>query len=383
MNEHKDSKFSKIVVVGGGLAGLVNAIHLAKKGQQVTLIEKNDYPKHKVCGEYISNEVLPYLNYLGVDPFVHGAVDIRRFELSTSKGKTIKSDLPLGGFGISRYRLDQVLYQKAVENGVDVIQDAVVKVDYQTHADQFHIKCKSGVEYTASFVIGAYGKRSNVDVSLGRSFIQQKSPYLGVKSHYEGEFPSDLVALHNFDGGYCGVSKVENERINICYLADYGTFKKYKDIDTFQSEVLYKNPKLKEILNNCKPVFDKPLTISQVSFLPKPTVEHHILMSGDSAGMIHPLCGNGMGMAIHSGLILSEAIVDYLDGGIQNREALELVYTKKWKKTFKKRLVAGRLFNSFFGKDAVLAFGLNALTYAPSLLPKIIKQTHGEPLMVD
>ena len=382
MSISSKGKSKRVLIIGGGLAGLVNAIHLSKNGIDVRLIEKNQYPKHKVCGEYISKEVLPYLAYLEVDPFEYGAVDITRFELSTSKGKKIKTDLPLGGFGISRYTLDDVLYKQAIANGVHVDTDSVTDIKFIEGEDRFTINCKSGEEYQAEIVIGAYGKRSNLDMTLGRSFIKQKSPYLGVKAHYKGEFPSDLVALHNFEGGYCGVSKVENDYINICYLTNYDAFKKYKDTNTFQEEVLEKNPHLKEIFNSCESVFEQPLTISQVSFLPKPTVENHILMSGDSAGMIHPLCGNGMGMAIHSGLLLSQSILEFMFGKIESRDEMEKHYSKLWNLTFRKRLVAGRLFNGFFGRDKVLEFGLHALTFVPSLLPHIIKQTHGELLNV-
>jgi len=383
MNPASKDSSHQVIIIGGGLAGLVNAIHLSKNGIDVLLIEKNEYPKHKVCGEYISKEVLPYLSYLGVDPFDHGAVDISRFELSTSRGKTIKTDLPLGGFGISRYMLDHVLYKTAVANGVIIELDSVTNMRFLEKEGRFVVNCKTGKEYNAKIIIGAYGKRSNLDMTLGRSFVKQKSPYLGVKAHYKGEFPSDLVALHNFDGGYCGVSKVENDHINICYLADYSAFKKYKDLYTFQEEVLCKNPHLKKIFANCDILFEQPLTISQVSFLPKPTVENHVLMSGDSAGMIHPLCGNGMGMAIHSGLILSQSILAYMKGKIKSRNDLERQYTRDWNKTFRKRLMAGRLFNGFFGRDSVLEFGLNALTYVPFLLPHIIKQTHGELLTIE
>ncbi len=383
MNTLLNGSSHQVIIIGGGLAGLVNAIHLSKNGIRVLLIEKNEYPRHKVCGEYISNEVLPYLQYLGIDPFDFGAVDINRFELSTIKGKTIKTDLPLGGFGISRYALDDILYKRAISLGASVACDSVTNITFFDKEDRFKINCKSGTEYETEIVIGAYGKRSNLDVSLNRSFIKGKSPYLGVKAHYKGAFPSDLVALHNFEGGYCGVSKVENDHINICYLADYSTFKKFKDIQTFEEEVITKNPNLKEIFNNCTPVFDKPLTISQVSFLPKATIENHILMSGDSAGMIHPLCGNGMGMAIHSGLLLSQSILEFKEGKIKSREIMEATYAKAWNKTFSKRLFAGKLFNSFFGRDKVLGFGLNALTLVPFLLPHIIKQTHGDPLTVE
>ena len=61
---------------------------------------------------------------------------------------------------------------------------------------------------------------------MNRNFIQKKSPYLGVKIHVKGNFPEDLVALHNFKGGYCGVSKVENDTINLCYITDFDSFKR-------------------------------------------------------------------------------------------------------------------------------------------------------------
>ena len=101
-----------VIIIGGGLAGLTNAIHLSKSIHRVLLIEKNSYPKHKVCGEYISNEVLPYLNSLGIDPIKVGAKQISKVQISTTKGNLIKSELPLGGFGMSRYFLDSLLLKK-------------------------------------------------------------------------------------------------------------------------------------------------------------------------------------------------------------------------------------------------------------------------------
>ena len=62
-----------VVILGGGLAGLIASLILTQNGYDVVLIEKKTYPFHKVCGEYISNEVLPYLNSLGIDPIKNGA----------------------------------------------------------------------------------------------------------------------------------------------------------------------------------------------------------------------------------------------------------------------------------------------------------------------
>ena len=369
-----------IIIIGGGLAGLCNAIHLSKFGKKVLLIEKNDYPKHKVCGEYISNEVLPYLEFLDINPFNFGAVKIDRFQLSTTKGNLISAKLPLGGFGISRFKLDFELSEKARKNGVTILKDIVLNVDYSN--DSFLIQTKENKTYTSKITIGAFGKRSVLDVKMNRNFIQNKSPYLGVKLHVKGNFPEDLVALHNFKGGYCGVSKVENNAINLCYITNFSSFKKYKNIEEFQEKVVFKNQFLKEIFTTSEAVFEKPLTISQISFETKKPVENHILMCGDSAGMIHPLCGNGMSMAIQSAQIASKLILNYFNGELNSRNELEKQYIRQWNRKFSFRLKTGHFIAMLFRKDKIAAVLLQVLKKMPFLLPIIIKQTHGKLMKI-
>lgn len=369
-----------IIIIGGGLAGLVSAIHLSKSGLSVILIEKNEYPKHKVCGEYISNEVLPYLQHLGADPMTTGAKKISRFLLSTTRGKTIETKLPLGGFGVSRYTLDRFLVQNAIKNNTVVIQDTVSDIQFEN--DAFKVTTKEGKEFSSKIVIGAFGKRSNMDITLNRAFIKNRSPFVAVKTHMRGNFPEGLVALHNFDGGYCGVSHVENGDLNVCYLANYKSFQQYKNIDAFNKAVLYKNPHLKNVFENAVPVFEEPLAISQICFSDKTTVQDHMLMCGDAAGMIHPLCGNGMAMAMHSAKIASELIIDYFNKKIINRQELESLYSTQWNHEFKKRITTGRILQSFFGKDNLARAIMYGLTHVPGILPAIIKQTHGKLLNV-
>jgi flavin-dependent dehydrogenase len=368
------------IIIGGGLAGLCNAIHLSKFGKKVLLIEKNNYPKHKVCGEYISNEVLPYLAFLDVNPFNFGAVKIEKFQLSTTKNKVITTKLPLGGFGISRYQLDFILSEKAKENGVTILQDSVLNVDFQN--DTFTIETKENNNFEAKICIGAFGKRSLLDVKMKREFIKKKSPYLGVKIHVKGSFPEDLVALHNFKGGYCGVSKVENNMINLCYITNFSSFKKHKNIDDFQENVVFKNTFLKEIFQKSKPIWEQPISISQISFETKKPVENHMIMCGDSAGMIHPLCGNGMSMAIQSAQIASKLILNYLKGEIENRNQFENLYIRQWNKQFKWRLRVGHFIAMLFRKDRIASFLLEILKKTSFLLPIIIKQTHGKPINI-
>ncbi|WP_218597913.1 NAD(P)/FAD-dependent oxidoreductase [Polaribacter sp. NJDZ03] len=379
-NYNNSNLVADVIIIGGGLAGLCNAIHLSKFNKKVLLIEKNEYPKHKVCGEYISNEVLPYLDFLEINPFDFGAVKIKNFQLSTTKNNLISVKLPLGGFGISRYQLDLILSEKAIKNGVTILKDSVINVAFKN--DVFLVETKENNTFTSKITIGAFGKRSLLDVKMEREFIQKKSPYLGVKIHVKGNFREDLVALHNFKGGYCGVSKVENNAINLCYITNYTSFKKYKNIDDFQEQVVFKNQFLKEIFNNSQAIFEKPLTISQISFETKKPVEKHILMCGDSAGMIHPLCGNGMSMAIQSAQIASKLILNYLNSEKVSRNELEKQYIRQWNKKFSLRLKAGHFIAMLFRKDKIAAVLLQILKKLPFLLPIIIKQTHGKPMKI-
>ncbi|SDR72773.1 Dehydrogenase (flavoprotein) [Formosa sp. Hel1_31_208] len=370
-----------VIIVGGGLAGLSSAIHLSMENLSVLVIEKHSYPRHKVCGEYISNEVLPYLNFLEIDVFDLGAKKIDKFQLSTTNNKLVSATLPLGGFGISRFCIDHALVKKATDCGAVLIQDLVEDIQFDN--DLFTVITKDRRRYTSKIVIGAFGKRSNLDVKLNRQFIKNKSPYLAVKTHVKGEFPDDLVALHNFEGGYCGVSKVEDDRINLCYITAFKSFKKYKDIDDFQQNVIFKNQYLKSIFDTTTPLFEEPLTISQISFEDKKPVENHILMCGDTAALIHPLCGNGMGMALKSAQMASLLILKWFNGEIMSREALEKEYLREWNTTFKSRLSTGRLVANIFNQPKLSEALMQVLKWTPWVLPYIIKRTHGKVMQVE
>ncbi|HEX8268768.1 MAG TPA: NAD(P)/FAD-dependent oxidoreductase [Flavobacterium sp.] len=369
-----------VIIIGGGIAGLTAAIHLSKTDHQVVLVEKHSFPRHKVCGEYISNEVLPYLKWLDADPLVLHPTKITKTILSTSSGELIEAVLPLGGFGISRYVFDNFLRDKAEANGASIIHASATSVAFENN--KFTVNLSNDTALTSDIVLGAFGKRSNIDQQMRRFFTKQQSRWLAVKAHYSGEYPEDTVGLYNFKGGYCGISKVENGLINICYLADYKSFKQFKNIDDYNENVVYGNPHLKQIIGSSKPVFEKPLTISQISFASKKAVEDHILMIGDTAGLINPLCGNGMAMAIHSAKIVSELIGQYSDGKINTRDQLEKMYESEWRKFFKPRFITGRMLANAMQSDKAASFLMGCLTSFPFLLPKIIRKTHGELLNV-
>ncbi|MEI8075882.1 MAG: NAD(P)-binding domain-containing protein, partial [Bacteroidota bacterium] len=195
-----------IAVVGGGLAGLSLAIQCAVAGYRTILFEKETYPFQKVCGEYISNESLPFLEKIGVPISSWGLPNINELKISAPNGNVYQFSLPLGGFGVSRYKLDEYLYCIALSKGVTVMTGTKVQ-DIIFKSDGFEIKTDQSVYYS-KIAAGSFGKRSNLDIHLARPFVKAKpnvlNNFIGVKYHIRYPHPTNQIALHNFSQGYGG-----------------------------------------------------------------------------------------------------------------------------------------------------------------------------------
>lgn len=367
----------KVIVIGGGLAGLVNAILLARKGLNVSLLEKKSYPFHKVCGEYISNEVRPFLEREKLFPKHLKVSDISRFQFTAIGGKSYEMPLDLGGFGISRFTLDHFLVEEARKAGVEVCEKTVV-TDVAYEEGCFSVLTSKKQRLEAAVVIGAYGKSQGMDRKLKRSHASKKSPFIGVKYHIKTDFPDDKIALHNFRGGYCGISAVEDGRYNLCYLGSRAQLKQHGSIESMEHATVRKNPFLKSIFENSDFLFEQPEVINEFSFKPKRLIEDHVLMSGDTAGLITPLCGNGMAMAIHSGKLLSDILIRHKGSWQANRSQIESEYTHIWNQTFKKRLWVGRQTQNLFGASVASEVAVSLMKVSPWIARKIMKGTHGE-----
>lgn len=368
-----------ISIMGGGLAGLSLAIIASKAGYSVALYEKENYPHHKVCGEYISNESYSFIKGLGL-PLENWTLPfINQLELSDAKGKQYDFSLDLGGFGISRYKLDHALYEIAKANGVDVFSG--IKVNDIHFENNTHFVNAGAASVSSKVSVAAYGKRSNVDVKWNRKFTSDKpnklNNYIAVKYHIHYPWQENKIALHNFKNGYCGISRIEDGKSCLCYLTVAENLSASgNSIKAMEEKILFKNPQLKKIFTGAEFLYEQPLTISQISFSKKQQVENHTLMTGDSAGLITPLCGNGMSMALHSSKIAFESICLYLEKKI-SREAMEANYTNQWNNAFASRLFTGRLVQTFTGNNFTTSAFLFLLEKIPWLSKKIIKSTHG------
>jgi flavin-dependent dehydrogenase len=376
MVNYSDSKYDAIIV-GGGLAGLINAIVLSRKNNKVLLIERKTYPFHRVCGEYISKEVVPFLNSIDCYPNHLDPSDLTRFQLTSIQGKSIESPLELGGFGISRYNLDNFLAKKAKNCGAELLEGTIAN-SIRFRDELFEVELSDGTIVQSKVVIGAFGKRSILDKSLDRDFMKKRSPYIGVKYHIKMDMADDLIALHNFEGGYCGISKIDEGKFNVCYLASRDLLRSSGDIASMEQKSLMHNPWLKEIFLNSEFLFDQPEVINEISFEEKEPVYDHILMSGDAAGMIAPLCGNGMAMAIHSAKECAEVANSFLKSEISRLE-MEKKYRHQWRRIFARRLWLGRNIQRLFGSGRGSEFSVGLLKRSSFVARAIIRQTHGQP----
>jgi menaquinone-9 beta-reductase len=368
-----------IAIIGGGLAGLSLAILLAKKKYAVIVFEKEQYPFHKVCGEYISYESLDFLQSLGLDLSSFNVSQISRLEVTSASGKLLHQPLPLGGFGLSRHKLDHALAGIAKQEGVIILENTKVN-DVIFNGKDFNITA-NGKKFSADIACGSYGKRSNLDIKWKRSFTQaaknRLNNYIGVKYHIRSDFPVNTIALHNFNNGYCGFVKIEDDLYNLCYLTTASNLQRSgNNIRQMETTLLAKNPALKKLWNSIEFIDDVPVTISQISFDKKKQVEDHVLMIGDSAGMITPLCGNGMSMALHAAKLAAKQVDLFLSGNI-SRETMEQDYSFEWKQQFAKRLRAGRnLQRLLVSSDLSNALIMLGKTF-PKLTEYLVRQTHG------
>ena len=376
-----DETLYDAAIIGGGLAGLALSIQLAKKGYKTILFEKEQYPFHKVCGEYISMESWNFIESLGLPLSSFDLPIIKKLIVTSPNGNKLTTNLDLGGFGISRYLLDNELKKIAIASNV-IIQDKCKVDDVVYKKELFFIYTTNGV-FTSKVCCGCFGKRSKLDIKWKRPFITSRNSklnnYIGVKYHIKTNLPADTIALHNFEHGYCGVSKIEEDKYCLCYLTNaYNLKRNNNSILEMETNILYQNKHLKELFTTCEKLFETPVTISQISFSAKEQVYNHILLMGDAAGMITPLCGNGMSMALHSSKIAEGYIDQFLQGKI-NRKQLEQNYTAKWQKIFSLRVKEGMKIQTLFGKKWLTNLFIRTMKLMPGVTKKIISHTHGEP----
>ena len=372
------NKTYQCAIVGGGLAGLCTAIQLADKGINVILFEKNRYPFHKVCGEYISMESWNFLNELGLPLDDLNLPRISELGISCENGFMLNTTLPLGGFGISRYSLDNYLCEIARKKNVTIIENCKVFDVRTVDENTSEVNTSNGIYY-AAIICGTYGKYTPAFIKDAAKEKPTKLNYIGVKYHIKTTLKPNRIELHNFKDGYCGVSKVDGDVYCLCYLANSNDLQQTgNDIKKMEETILYKNPFLKKYFTESEFLFEIPLVISNVSFQKKDTFKNNFFLAGDAAGSITPLCGNGMSMAMKASKLVAQLLISYFNKSI-TKQRLISSYDVVWNKNFNTRIKSGYYLQYLFGKKQTTYYTLKLLDKLPRITKKIISLTHGQP----
>ena len=377
-----------VAVVGGGPAGCSAAIHLAQAGARVVLLEARAYPHDKLCGEFLSPECAGLLDGLGLTATLRGlgpaAIDTAC--LTAPDGTLWESRLPAPAWGLTRRALDQALAQRAQAVGVDVRTGATVTRIEGGLAAGFQVRVMgSGAPVAARAVIAAHGRRGALDKTLDRRFLRQPQPFVGLKTHLAGPPLPGRIELHGFPGGYCGLSEVERgtapggRAANLALLVCEDVFRRVSGpgperVPAFIHWMRGQNPRLEAWLAQAAPLDERWLSIAQVPFGPKRAVVNEIFMAGDSAGLITPLAGDGIAMALRGGQMAAECLLAFLAGQQTAAQACA-GYARDWRRQFAGRVRLGRLLQVFMLRPRLLGFGLRVLRAAPGMGEFVVTHT--------
>lgn len=309
-------------MIGGGPAGSALAGLLARRGRDVLLLERDAFPRDKLCGEFLSSESQTILRKIGCFEAVlaAGAVQIRHARFTAPSGAALEVDLPAPALGISRRALDEILFSQAAASGAQVLERRNVQRVIRS-GDSFEVHATNAgtpERFDAHLVVGAHGRRGRVDRALGRAFIRARHPYVGFKRHHRpvpGEEGDRLAAaldghveIHTVDGGYCGMSFIETGEVNVCMLLEQRFVDRLSDREwpTIRAALQAANPALGARLASLVPSDAGVLAVAEVPFSDKELSKDGVLFVGDAAGMIAPLAGDGQAMALDSAVLLSE-----------------------------------------------------------------------------
>ena len=364
-------------IVGAGPAGSTLAALLARRGISTVLIDRDTFPRDKLCGEFLSYDALPILTPLGVTQ----ALDERRVPgISVCRviGRTTTYDfeLPRAARGVSRLFLDDLLLRTAISSGTidrtgwTATRISSGSVDVERDGQTSTI--------TARVVIGAWGRWGRFDTQLSRHFVRDRTHRnFGFKRHYRsGQPAAGTIALYSFDRGYLGVSPVEDGLTNICGLVHASRLTGLKGRwDSFITTIRSEEPPLDEMYARHEPAQEGFLSSEPVIFRPRSPVVDGIVMVGDASGVIDPLTGNGMAMAIQSALLAAPFVTRLLtDAG---RSSTERAYRSAHHRFFASRIRWSRGIAKLLSHPALLNAAMRTIrSRKPGRL--MLHKTRGE-----
>jgi len=373
-------------VLGAGIAGSSLAKALADKGWETLLLDRQSFPRHKVCGEFLSPEAQGTLQALGLSETVKALAPslIERIRLIFENGAEVNITLPNAAWGISRYSLDAALHLAAQQSGAR-LQTGTTVTAVRPSDLGYAIETKQNGKissFEARSVIAAWGANKHAGLPGYREPHAAKPSYMGVKSHFRGIPMEPVVELYFFRGGYLGLCPVEDGLVNASALLARDSFANAgKTILTIMNAAARRNPRLNEKLAFAEPVHGSQAAVAPVHLNHKSLAWDRLPLLGDAATMIPPLCGDGMSMALRSAALCAPLADRYLNGNF-SMAGWQQAYTRAIKREFEGPLRWGSFLQWLFHMPSVSHWLPNAARIAPPLAQGIVRATRLKPFQM-
>ena len=296
-----------ITIAGGGLAGLSLGIALQSRGVSVTLHEASNYPRHRVCGEFISGVRDETLETLGIRDCLNEATHLLSASWNDPAGRLAEMQAP--GRGISRWKLDAYLQQQFLSLGGRLVTNSRVA--------------------PAPGVIWAAGRP------------RQPSSWLGLKCHARNLPLTHDLEMFTSPGGYIGLARIEDEKVNIC-----GLFQRSSPSGAKGSALLLsilRGSSLDALADRLEAADIDESSFCGVAAFQTGHQEGPEFCIGDAASMIPPFTGNGMSMAFESAECALQPAMDYATGRKSWQEAASASTASQVRRFNRRLAVAGAL----------------------------------------
>jgi flavin-dependent dehydrogenase len=369
------------IVIGAGPAGSSAAITLARQGRAVAIIERAQFPRRKVCGEFISATNLGLLDRLGIGDAwrAEAGPEIRRVGFF---GGNVCAEAPMpskGGYGraLGRDLLDRLLLDAARTAGAEIFQPwraiGIVQ-EGELHAVAIEAKGENKV-LRAPVIIAAHGSWEAGKLPSQLEKINYPSDLLGFKAHFKGaSLPPDLMPLLVFPGGYGGMVSADHGRLSIscCIRRDTLTAIRAEHGNAAAAEALHRH-----ILDSCRGIretigrasLDGPwLAAGPIRPGIRRRYDGDIFRVGNVAGESHPIIAEGISMAMQSGWLLAEQLARVDAGRLAGRAMAGARYSADWRRLFATRIHAA----SVFAQIAVQPASARVMMTVIRLFPKTL-----------
>jgi len=387
---------TELLIIGGGPAGAALAALAADRGVETLLLERDRFPRDKVCGEFVSAEGCAVLARLGVLNAIAaaGAMPMDACLLADGRGRSVSCalpELPTAGrtaLGISRAALDETLLRHAVSRGATVREQTTATAPILEGGRVAGVTVRAagaaGTDESirATLVVAADGRRSMLQRALlpGIGDPQRTGPrsWFGFKAHFPDHTRGlgRCIELFVFPGGYAGLGPVEGGRLDLALIARVDALNACGGSPQrlFKDRML-RNPLLAERLSG-EPPCSPWKTIGPLRFNVRRAASHGALFLGDAAGTIDPFSGEGMSNALRGAELALPVVVDaLLHGGLT--ASGERAWSRTWRRAFAPVTRRARLFGRIFEhpRPAALAMSLLRLPHGARMLPSLVAAT--------